>query len=341
MGHGLHIHIRKRMTGFEMKIDWDVEDGRLAIAGPSGCGKSMTLKMIAGIVTPDEGQIILNDKVLFDSEKKVNMRVQMRQVGYLFQNYALFPTMNVEKNIAAGVRGKKKEAGQMVQNMIRMFQLDGLQSHMPAELSGGQQQRVALARIMASQPNLIMLDEPFSALDEHLKEQLWVDMMRYLENYEGIVILVSHSRNEVYRFAGKVMILEDGKTVETGRTREVFRHPHALMSAKIAGFQNISQVSCLEDGIFLRDWGLKEKKVTGEPPKFAVCRAEDWKLARADSEHAVEGTICFKSEEIHSYQYFLRTSTGGQIVWKSDRHDLQVGEVCHLELPREWIQFIK
>lgn len=340
MKNMLHIHVKKHLAGFDMKIDWDVEAKRLAIAGPSGCGKSMTLKMIAGIVTPDEGQIVLNDKILFDSRKKIDMRVQMRHIGYLFQNYALFPTMNVRKNIEAGVRGNKKEAEQIVETMIQMFQLDGLQQHMPGELSGGQQQRVALARIMASQPDIIMLDEPFSALDEYLKEQLWVDMTHFLENYSGMVILVSHSRNEVYRFSQQVMILEDGKTVETGQTRQVFAHPSCLMSAKIAGFQNISKVSCLEGNFYFSDWGLKKKKIIDWLPSFAVCRAEDWHLSKKNSEAVARGAICFKNEEIDSCKYFVRTYQGGQIIWKSNNRNLQVGEECCLELSEECIQLI-
>ena len=154
-----------------LEADFEQEEGCMGILGASGCGKSMTLKCIAGIETPDSGRICLDGQVLFDSEKKINQKPQKRQVGFLFQNYALFPTMTVEENIGCGVRDRSLRK-QIVREQIQRFQLQGLENLKPSQLSGGQQQRTALARMLAGQPRLILLDEPFSALDSFLRDQM-------------------------------------------------------------------------------------------------------------------------------------------------------------------------
>ena len=169
---GLTVNIKRKHGEFKLDIQFQSESKRIGILGASGCGKSMTLKSIAGIETPDAGKIQIGDAVLFDSEKKINLKPQKRNVGYLFQNYALFPTMTVAKNIETGLKGSKEEKQKRVQEMIEKFQLHGLENRLPGQLSGGQQQRVALARIMAYEPDVIMLDEPFSALDVFLKDRL-------------------------------------------------------------------------------------------------------------------------------------------------------------------------
>ena len=158
----LYVDIRKKLGGFTLETQFEAADGVTGILGASGCGKSMTLRCIAGIVKPDEGYIELDGKVLFDSREKINLRPQERHVGLLFQNYALFPNMTVEKNILCGVRSKdKREKAAALADALRRFRLEGLEKRYPAQLSGGQQQRVALARILCSQPEAILLDEPF------------------------------------------------------------------------------------------------------------------------------------------------------------------------------------
>ena len=169
----LKVNIQKKLKEFDLEVDFELRNGRLGILGPSGCGKSMTLKSIAGIVNPDDGIVSLttdNETIYFDSSKKINLKPQKRNVGYLFQNYALFPNMTVEENIAVGL--SKGENKKTVAEMIKRFHLDGLEKRYPRQLSGGQQQRVALARILAYGPDVILLDDPFSAMDTFLKEQL-------------------------------------------------------------------------------------------------------------------------------------------------------------------------
>ena len=193
----IEINIHKTLGRFHLDMHVKSNSKRIGILGASGCGKSMTLKCIAGIETPDQGQIVLEERILYDNTQKINIKPQKRKIGYLFQNYALFPTMSVRKNIMAGLRCSQEEQEKIADQMIEKFQLTGLGNRLPGELSGGQQQRVALARIMAYEPDAILLDEPFSALDEFLKDKLQQELMEMLEDYPGTVILVSHSRDEI------------------------------------------------------------------------------------------------------------------------------------------------
>lgn len=179
----LEISIQKRLGGFQLDMHLQSGSRRIGILGVSGCGKSMTLRSIAGVERPDSGRILVDERVLFDSKKHINVRPQKRSIGYLFQNYALFPTMTVAENIGAGLKGSREEKRERVARMVERFQLSGLESRLPGQLSGGQQQRTALARIMAYEPDMILLDEPFSALDDNLKERLQQEMWELLEDY--------------------------------------------------------------------------------------------------------------------------------------------------------------
>ena len=187
----IELDIQKNFKGFSLDVRLKGQDGPIGILGASGSGKSLTLKSIAGIEHPDQGHIQIGDHVLYDSDSRICLKPQKRNVGYMFQNYALFPTMTVEQNVGAGLAGNKKKKQEQVQKMIRHFRLEGLEKRLPRELSGGQQQRVALARIMAYEPSVILLDEPFSALDVFLKDRLQQEMMELLSDYDGTVILRS------------------------------------------------------------------------------------------------------------------------------------------------------
>ena len=184
----LYVDIRKKLGDFTLETKFEVQDGVTGILGASGCGKSMTLRCIAGIMKPDEGHIELNGKVLFDSSRKINVRPQDRHVGLLFQNYALFPNMTVQQNLMAGLMAcekNKNAARQKIREILEKFELNGLEGHKPSELSGGQQQRVALARIFLSSPDILMLDEPFSALDGYLRWNLEQELLDVLKDFAG------------------------------------------------------------------------------------------------------------------------------------------------------------
>lgn len=218
----------------------------------------MTLKCIAGIETPDEGQIVLNDVVLFHSKKKINLLPQNRKVGLLFQNYALFPNMTLEKNIAIGVPKNRKNKSEIVKEKIKSFSLEGLENNYPHQLSGGQQQRVALARMLVNEPQILMLDEPFSALDEHLRWQMEQELIALLKKHHGSALYVSHNKDEVYRICDKIAVLNNGRIEEIDHKENLFNNPKTLNTAMLIGCRNISKVIKLsQNKIYAIDWNLE------------------------------------------------------------------------------------
>ena len=209
----LEVQIYKKLAEFDLDVSFQVNDNILGLMGASGSGKSMTLKCIAGIETPDQGRIVLNDRVLFDSEKKINVPIQKRNVGYMFQSYALFPNMNVYENISVGLRARKvKDVDIVVQKVMQQFRVFELASRYPKQLSGGQRQRVALARLMAYEPDVLLLDEPFSALDEDLKEDLLQKLKSELQISKP-VIFVSHNKEEVNELCDFKYKIKQGEIV--------------------------------------------------------------------------------------------------------------------------------
>ena len=253
----LYVNIEKQLGSFHLRVQLETENEITALLGASGCGKSMTLKCIAGIMTPDRGRIVLNGRVLFDSEKKVNLTPQQRRLGYLFQNYALFPNMTVEKNILCGVRNKdKKEKAAALADALRRFSLEGLEKRYPAQLSGGQQQRVALARILCSQPEAILLDEPFSALDSFLKWNLELELSDLLADFQGPILWVSHDRGEVFRNCKRVCVLNQGTSQGTFTLRQLFHQPETEAAARLSGCKNIVEAVPAGSAVTLPQWGL-------------------------------------------------------------------------------------
>ena len=257
----LSVDIRKRLGDFSLDVSFKAENPAetLALLGASGCGKSMTLKCVAGVERPDEGRIVLNGRVLYDSAARVNVPAQRRHVGYLFQSYALFPAMTVLDNVIVGARGATRaERLAMAARQIRAFRLEGLEGRRPAELSGGQQQRCALARIMASEPELLLLDEPFSALDGYLRWQLELELADTLRAFPGGVVFVTHSRDEVYRMCDRVCVLTDGRGGRTVPTSELFDAPATLAEALISGCKNVSPaVPVGPETLDCADWGVR------------------------------------------------------------------------------------
>jgi len=239
----LRADIKKRLKEFELNVCFTAQKGCLGILGPSGCGKSLTLKSIAGIVQPDGGRITLREpgtdreNVFYDSVKKTDIPPQKRKVGYLFQNYALFPNMTVEQNIAAGLRGRNQK--EKVDEMTRRFGLEGLEKRYPRQLSGGQQQRVALARVLAYEPDVLLFDEPFSAMDAFLREKLRLELTKVLKGYDGVSILVTHDRDEAYQLCDRLMLFDQGKMLACGPTQDIFANPGTCQAARMTGCKNI------------------------------------------------------------------------------------------------------
>lgn len=252
----IECDIKKKFKDFEMNISFFTGSERMGILGASGSGKSMSLKFLAGIETADSGRIILNNRVLYDSKLKINVLSKNRKVGYLFQNYALFPHLTVEQNVGIGI-ANVKEKRDIIAYQINRFQLAGQEKRFPSQLSGGQQQRVALARIMAIEPEVILLDEPFSALDAYLKDALHEELLEMLTNYAGNVVIVSHNLDEIYQFCEKLVVIEKGTSIMTEDTQKVFQQPRRLETAKLTGCKNISPISRIDSHcIKALAWGV-------------------------------------------------------------------------------------
>ncbi len=252
----LEVRVKKRFERFELDVAFETGEGLLGLLGSSGCGKSVTLKCIAGLITPDEGRIVLDGNVLFDSERGINLPPQKRRVGYLFQHYALFPNMTVEQNIAAGARDKSGRR-EKINALVSAFRLEGQEKKYPRQLSGGQQQRVALARILASEPAALLLDEPFSALDSYLKWQVELEMGDRLALFPGSAVFVTHSREEVYRLCCQVCVLSGGKAEPVQGVRELFESPVTLPACLLTGCKNVSRARPAEGGkVEAVDWGV-------------------------------------------------------------------------------------
>lgn len=277
----LNVEIKKKYKSFSLDIKFNTEGEALGLLGASGCGKSLSLKCIAGIETPDSGKIVLGDRVLFDSERGINLPPRDRNIGYMFQNYALFPNMTVRENIEIAVHDKKSKKA-IAEKLLTMFRLTDRRNRYPYQLSGGEQQRVALARIMAYEPEVLMLDEPFSALDTFLKDQLQIELLETLRSYKGDIMMVSHSREELYRFCQSIAIVHKGKIVEFGNKTMVFAHPTDIITAKLTGCKNIFRVRKISDyEIEAVDWNiyLKTDRYVEDDICYAGIRAHNIKPA--------------------------------------------------------------
>lgn len=305
------VDIKKYFRNFSLEVKFESESSAMGFLGASGSGKSMTLRCIAGIERPDEGKIIINGKTVFDSEKKINLKPQERNIGYLFQNYALFPTMTVEQNIGCGCRGGKAQTNEKVKDYIARYHLEGLEKHYPSQLSGGQQQRVALARMMIGEPEAILLDEPFSALDGYLKDLMQRDMQHFLKEYRGDMIMVTHSRDEAYRFCEQLMLLQNGKTIISGYARQLFDQPVYLEAARLTGCKNFSGVQILgEHHIYAVDWGihLYTKEKVSSDTLYVGIRGHWMRPVETGGENCLPVTVEECNETPFEYQYLVKNA---------------------------------
>ena len=347
----IEVRIHREFDDFKLDVQFQSESRRIGILGASGCGKSLTLKSIAGIERPETGKIESAGKVFFDSAKKIWMPPQERNVGYLFQNYALFPTITVEKNIGIALRCGKKEKEKKVRDMIDRFSLQGLEKKLPGQLSGGQQQRTALARIMIYEPDMILLDEPFSALDSYLKEQTQRECLELLQDYPGTVILVSHSRDEIYRFSEEVLVMDGGKAVIQKTVKELFEHPQKVAAEKLTGCKNIEEI-VWKDGkhLYVPGWDMVIPAGMGNvgDAQAIGIRAHEFTTERTES----DGELVFPvykpevKEDLFEYhvQFFTSERAKAPVVWKVSKKLWDVGEKGvpkWLYLKREHILFLE
>ena len=330
----LEVHITKKLNHFTLKADLSSDGNCTGILGESGCGKSMFLKCIAGIETPDSGSIVLDGRVLFDSEKKIDLPPQKRNVGYLFQNYALFPSMTVSENIASGIRAEKRFLSRrekeqiklVVKEQIERCRLQGLENQYPSSLSGGQQQRTALARMLAVNPSMIMLDEPFSALDSHLKDAMQREMHEIIRNYAGNILIVSHSRDELYRLCDSLYVMNQGSFIKNGAIKEVFSTPGNVKTAILTGCKNITPIRRINAHLLeAPEWSMTltpalpvTEKIThiGIRAHFfhPIVPPESY------SSNQFQAQIVQREEQPFEYDYYLKTAGGTQtFVWKTHK----------------------
>ena len=315
----LKVNIQKELNEFDLEVDFELKNKRLGILGPSGCGKSMTLKSIAGIVNPDKGIISLNtgeETTYFDSNNKINLKPQERNVGYLFQNYALFPNMTVEENVACGL--SKDDDKKIVSDMIKRFHLDGLEKRYPRQLSGGQQQRVALARILAYGPDVILLDEPFSAMDTFLKERLRIELLNSLEDFDGFSIMVTHDRDEAFQFCDELIVLDEGKIIAKGDTYEIFENPKKVEVARLTGCKNISKIEIIDDyHLKSLDWGVTlevSQKISNNITHIGI-RAHDFSAAKKDDINVIDT----KNSIVLEMPFEWEVTLANGLWWKYDK----------------------
>lgn len=257
---GLVVDIEKQLPEFDLQIALHCTEQSIGILGASGAGKSMLLKCIAGMENPTHGRIMIHGKVLFDSAKNINLPSCDRKIGFLFQNYALFPHLTVAQNIAFGI-SKGLTALQIQQKVaaqLHSMELQGYGDRYPHQLSGGQQQRVALARALVSQPDLLLLDEPFSALDTHLRSQMERELISTLSNYQGITLFVTHNIDEAYRICENLLVLDHGQVMRYGEKSEVLENPVNLETAKLTGCKNFSRLNPIRSAyVEAIDWACQ------------------------------------------------------------------------------------
>ncbi len=289
----LTVDIKKRFGSFKLESKFEAQNGVTCLLGPSGCGKSVTLKCIAGIEKPDEGYIELDGVVLFDSEKGINLPPQKRRVGYLFQSYALFPNMTVRQNILCGMRHEKDRAAKeaRLKKTVDMFQLNGLENHRPSQLSGGQAQRTALARIMVGDPRLLLLDEPFSALDAHLRDRLMLEMRDVLVRFGREVIMVTHNRDEAYNMSREIAVMDSGRLLTVKKTKALFADPGSMPAAILTGCKNIAAAEKRgEREVYVPEWGVTftTARPVGDGIKAIGIRAHYFNSATPSNRYEVE-----------------------------------------------------
>ena len=291
----LHIDINKNLSSFNLDVSMESKGGIIGFLGASGSGKSMTLKCIAGLEKPSKGKIIINDKVLFDSEEKINVKTRDRKVGFLFQNYALFPHMTIKDNIEIGLdKVSKAEKSKLSSNYIKKFGLEGLENRYPWQLSGGQQQRVALARALITSPDILLLDEPFSALDNHLRASMERELVEILKDYKGTVVFVTHDIAEAYRVCDKIIVFDGGKANDIRDKNVLFETPQSLAEAKLTGCKNISRVKKLDNNfVFAEEWNLRLKCLENikDNINYIAIRSHNIKLYKDEKEKKEENVF--------------------------------------------------
>ena len=345
----LIVNIEKRLRDFTLAANFTLTDTTLALLGASGSGKSMTLKCIAGLERPDRGQIVLNGRTLYDSEKRINLPPQVRSVGYLFQNYALFPNMTVRENIIFALDGSKEEKERIFAENVTRFSLEGLENAYPGGLSGGQQQRVAFARILARGADVLLLDEPLSALDTHLKWQIETALRELLAMQDISAILVTHDRDEAFRIAREIATVNRGQLTPPMDKHELFRSPGTCAATTLTGCKNISAAHRVDEThVTATDWGITLRVADAATDvRHIAVRAHYLVLASESDADALPARIAEVIESTFTYIVMLRFADGAMpIRWEIDKatwhaHEAGIGDTLHFNFPVEELMLLR
>lgn len=343
----LTLNVKKNFGDFSLDLQLDAANEVLGLLGASGSGKSMTLKCIAGVEKPDDGHIALNGKVLFDAHARINLVPQERRVGFMFQNYALFPQMTVLDNIRTGARREKDATlrERKVREIMERFEITELARRYPSQISGGQQQRTALARILVSDPEILLLDEPFSALDTHLRFRLERELSEVARSFGKTVLLVSHDRDETFRLADKIAILNRGRVEVCGDKADVFRSPSTRQAAILTGCKNISRIENAGAGkIRATDWAIN-LDVAADVADFGYVGIRMHDIFYGDGPNAATFVVVEEIENPFSYTVMVCAKNAPQAAplgWDVDKalwQRVRAPEVV-LHIPRKSIMLL-
>lgn len=345
----ISIALLKRYGDFTLDVLLDAPVGEITVLfGPSGAGKSLTLAMIAGLIAPDAGSIVVGERVLFDAQRGVNLPPQARRIGMVRQDLALFPHLSAADNIAYGLRGPKKERSRRVRELLELTRLGGLGRRKPAELSRGQQQRVALARALAIDPMLLLLDEPFSALDLNTRVELRRELKELQRRFKTSMLFVTHDLGEAALLADQMAVLDRGRILQCGTVQEILRAPQSTRVAAIVGVKNILPATVLDE-THLRVGEVElEVNTRGFMPGasvFLCLRADRVMLIRPQSPqqervNTLEGDLIH--EESDGDTVMLRFRSGGARLQPTQAFDLfidtpvYVYERLNLARERHW-----
>ena len=289
------VAVVKRLPGFTLDIEWGAEEAVAVLFGPSGAGKTLTLQCLAGLMRPDGGRIVVDNRVFFDAAAGIDLSPRERRIGYVFQGYALFPHLTVAGNVAFGLRDRPRlERLDRTREVIERLGLGGIEERYPREVSGGQRQRVALGRALAIDPALLLLDEPLSALDRPLRESLRDELRRVLDDWQRAAVLVTHDFSEAYRLADRIVVYDAGRVIQSAPRAEILWQPASESVARIMGIRNVLRgavVKATPDRIQLRWRGLTLEAVNSPsrsylpPPQSPIAffiRPEYVRLIRKD-----------------------------------------------------------
>ena len=313
-GGALEVEIERSLENFDLRVALNAGEGSVGLLGPSGSGKSMTLRMIAGVSTPDRGRIVLNGRVLFDSATGQNIPAAGRRVGLVFQDYALFPHLTVAENVGFGLAHfpKHERAARMWKELESMG-IAELANRYPGQISGGQRQRVAIARCMAMEPDALLLDEPFAALDPHLRRRTEEQLRATLAGFSGPVVFVTHDMEEAFRFCSDLQVLDNGRVIASGPKHTLFERPRTVAAAQLTGCKNIAPARRLSaDGIQVDAWECRLRTAIEVPEALTHVGFRSHHLAfqKADGgENTFPCWLVSTSEAPHEMTLYLRLHT--------------------------------